>query len=87
MDQFTRNSNTRVKMLGFHCLDFILYLSVNYFGSLILTFYYSSDLNMGKVKHGFDLLGLTGEHQNQHLQLGKDSQAELQTQTFPYQTA
>lgn len=56
-DQFTRNSNTRVKMLGFHCSDFILYLSLNYFGSLLLTFYYSSDLKMGKVKH-MDLICL-----------------------------
>lgn len=44
-------------MLGFYCLDFILYLSVNYFGSLIPMFYYSSDLKMGKVKH-MDLICL-----------------------------
>lgn len=33
------------------------------------------------------VLWFTGKHQNQHLQLGEDSQAELQTQTFSHQIA
>lgn len=34
-----------------------------------------------------DPLLVSGKHQNQHLQLGKDPQAELQTQTLPHQAA
>lgn len=30
---------------------------------------------------------VSGKHQNQHLQLGEDPQAELQAQTFPHQAA
>lgn len=33
------------------------------------------------------MLSVSGKHQNQHLQLGEDPQAELQTQTLPHQAA
>lgn len=41
----------------------------------------------GLERNTEDPMLVSGKHQNQHLQLGKDSQAELQAQTLPHQAA